>query len=368
MIIAPYVGLGRHELGRLGRPCRQTEPPRSAPSRYGASASAHLQWGHRLSAMETSSPALPVCCPFAAPLLPLCFAAPLLPLCCPCCPFAAPSMGPPPLAMETCPPAHAHTLQWGHRLSAMETLLRPGWESATHLAASMGPPPFGDGNAVSGATVEEFERLLQWGHRLSAMEMTIVQAEVGRGYELQWGHRLSAMETSKSGRARNITSSGFNGATAFRRWKQRLPAKSETPRLRFNGATAFRRWKRSLAGTRRSTRTSRFNGATAFRRWKPKAPCGPWVGASCFNGATAFRRWKRVSANDGISRMLMLQWGHRLSAMETWGNWPLGTGCPQASMGPPPFGDGNEGPSLGHTLDQPMLQWGHRLSAMETSA
>ena len=31
VIVAPYVGLGRHELGRLGRPCRQTEAPRFAP-------------------------------------------------------------------------------------------------------------------------------------------------------------------------------------------------------------------------------------------------------------------------------------------------------------------------------------------------
>ena len=130
-----------------------------------------LQWGHRLSAMETSSPALPVCCPFAARLLPLCcpFAAPsmgpppfgdgnvqsraarLLPVCCPfaarllpfaapllplCCPFAAPLL---PLCclfngatafrrwkrpVPRCPFAvYLLPLQWGHRLSAMETAL-----------------------------------------------------------------------------------------------------------------------------------------------------------------------------------------------------------------------------------------------------
>ena len=66
-----------------------------------------LQWGHRLSAMETSSPALPVCCPFAVYLLPL---------------------------------------QWGHRLSAMETS-SPALPVCCLVAApSMGSPPFGDGN------------------------------------------------------------------------------------------------------------------------------------------------------------------------------------------------------------------------------
>ena len=85
----------------------------------------------------------------------------------------------------------------------------------------MGPPPFSDGNdlrcrgAVGG--VED----LQWGHRLSAMETTSAAAvpsaesktfngatafqrwKLGNGLPaamafsaLQWGHRLSAMETS----------------------------------------------------------------------------------------------------------------------------------------------------------------------------
>ena len=34
VIVAPYVGLGRHELGRLGRPCRQTEPPGPPPGMH----------------------------------------------------------------------------------------------------------------------------------------------------------------------------------------------------------------------------------------------------------------------------------------------------------------------------------------------
>ena len=42
---------------------------------------------------------------------------------------------------------------------------------------------------------------------------------------------------------------GFNGATAFRRWKEVAPTKALSVRESFNGATAFRRWK----GSRRSS-------------------------------------------------------------------------------------------------------------------
>ena len=63
---------------------------------------------------------------------------------------------------------------------------------------------------------------------------------------------------------------------------------------------------------------------------------------TCFNGATAFRRWKLLGGVNGWFMQSQLQWGHRLSAMETW---------LEAYQGRFLFG---------------MLQWGHRLSAMET--
>ena len=137
-----------------------------------------LQWGHRLSAMETSSPALPVCCLFAAP-----------------------SMGPPPFGDGN-----------------MVTI---DGQRYTPFSASMGPPPFGDGNMTDPKTGVTVEVKLQWGHRLSAMETWdwarwwwvpspsfngatafrrwkpgISPDASGTARELQWGHRLSAMETS----------------------------------------------------------------------------------------------------------------------------------------------------------------------------
>ena len=61
-------------------------------------------------------------------------------------------------------------LQWGHRLSAMET--RP-WRK----------------------TCGGLEKL-QWGHRLSAMETRAISLSRCSCWVLQWGHRLSAMETA----------------------------------------------------------------------------------------------------------------------------------------------------------------------------
>ena len=57
--------------------------------------------------------------------------------------------------------------------------------------------------------------------------------------------------------------------------------------------------------------------------------------------------------------------GHRLSAMETSPDITLSDGTIFASMGPPPFGDGNRSGILTIWCGT-KLQWGHRLSAMET--
>ena len=231
----------------------------------------------------------------------------------------------------------------------------------------MGPPPFGDGNGT-------------W------------RKNVKSGFpQLQWGHRLSAMETGRGGRTSRAVSRSFNGATAFRRWKRTGWRNAQHTTTGFNGATAFRRWKqlgvsvpfqfchtasmgpppfgdgnlettgRNLVqdiglqwGHRLSAMEtlvpplvmvmawSSFNGATAFRRWKRqrRRPGPPWCAR--FNGATAFRRWKLVAP--------MLT--------------PVGPEA--ASMGPPPFGDGNDQAFYGGFVELGTLQWGHRLSAMET--
>ena len=136
--------------------------------------------------------------------------------------------------------------------------------------------------------------------------------------------------------------------------------------------------------------------------------------SACFNGATAFRQWKPIRSYDCHLQLKLLQWGHRLSAVETqqaqprvrillrfngatafrqWkhglysitanikiasmGPPPFGSGNYQfrdsrahyhcgASMGPPPFGSGNEDLNRSMITRIIELQWGHRLSAVET--
>ncbi len=198
------------------------------------------------------------------------------------------SMGPPPfgdgnlattlarLAMSASVPK----LQWGHRLSAMETAASKMRRAQMAVTASMGPPPFGDGNLINrcalrspsgcfnGATA--FRRwkptsfwtgevtkgpdsdMLQWGHRLSAMETSFNPTTRNDAVWLQWGHRLSAMETSFNPTTRNDA--------VWLQWGHRLSAMETS-----------------------------------------------------FNPTTR---------NDAV----WLQWGHRLSAMETWLTSPTGTG------------------------------------------
>ena len=203
----------------------------------------------------------------------------------------------------------------------------------------------------------------QWGHRLSAMETGVGVLVLDSAASslrnifsypgLQWGHRLSAMETVQAIRVLHRPSMGpfrrpviqyptspsmgpppfgdgnyrisFNGATAFRRWKQRPP--DSTPSM----FSAMRNTIRQLSsgppfGDGNLTvpvlfvlygilqwghRLSAMETTTVGYSGRPSS--------GTFNGATAFRRWKPVlqpgPALRGVIRYL--QWGHRLSAMET---------------------------------------------------
>ena len=132
---------------------------------------------------------------------------------------------------------------------------------------------------------------LQWGHRLSAVETCERWRKIKWFTTLQWGHRLSAVETAYPTTRQTPLSTGFNGATAFRQWKLPTPLGRKGHSTCFNGATAFRQWKQMDARMGWSSGL-RFNGATAFRQWKQdgcRQGFGMWAG---FNGATAFRQWK----------------------------------------------------------------------------
>ena len=75
----------------------------------------------------------------------------------------------------------------------------PRFALLIHPSASMGPPPFGDGNVHSSPATGVGMLVLQWGHRLSAMETTQAELDAHEAStQLQWGHRLSAMETRRN--------------------------------------------------------------------------------------------------------------------------------------------------------------------------
>ena len=84
----------------------------------------------------------------------------------------------------------------------------------------MGPPPFRRWRFGVRPGRFSIEDTLQWGHRLSAMEISGATNRPSLSMiPLQWGHRLSAMEMCRRATSRRSSLPRFNGATAFRRWR-----------------------------------------------------------------------------------------------------------------------------------------------------
>ena len=108
---------------------------------------------------------------------------------------------------------------------------------------------------------------------------------------------------------------------------------------RFNGATASQRWKDWQRPIRAGISTC-FNGATAPSGGKLQPECCQSRRQPCFNGATAFSRWKADYRLRLYVQAVMLQWGHRLSAVEIGQGNRHRTGHSNASMGPPPLSGG----------------------------
>ena len=205
-----------------------------------------LQWGHRLSAMETRS-----------------------------------STGLHP---------EVHHPSMGHRLSAMETLQQLEMRLEA-MVPSMGPPPFGDGN---------------FGGEYSLMAISGI---------LQWGHRLSAMETAKL-LSSAIKEQSLHGATAFRRWKLAAATIGLTP-------ASILQWGHRLS---------------AMETGKTLLAITPKVNLQWGHRLSAMETYLAKRQKESVGH---LQWGHRLSAMETRGASSEYSGDNTPSMGPPPFGDGN---------------------------
>ena len=137
--------------------------------------------------------------------------------------IAPASMGPPPFgdgnnAEPVRRTGEPHGLQWGHRLSAMETDGMDGG-GVVQGNASMGPPPFGDGNHHWGRDNDYGSHASMGPPPFGDGNHMSSQRSSHLGMSLQWGHRLSAMETPANGPTAASAAARFNGATAFRRWK-----------------------------------------------------------------------------------------------------------------------------------------------------
>ncbi len=204
----------------------------------------------------------------------------------------------------------------------------------------MGPPPFGGGKRRRQVRLTFSLAQLQWGRRLSAVESVWVPANSSNNESLQWGRRLSAVERWRVGVGRLIgqrasmgpppfgggkhrtvaaplvaggASMGpppFGGGKPDRRacvgeqeialqWGRRLSAVESLPASGwatgqlpcFNGAAAFRRWKVQLQGQGMNTEWASM-GPPPFGGGKQDRRRAGVAGCSCFNGAAAFRRWK----------------------------------------------------------------------------
>ena len=131
------------------------------------------------------------------------------------------------------------------------------------LQWGMGPSPFGDGNVETNASDNGgVDTPLQWGHRLSAMETGREGCYYPDSGRLQWGHRLSAMETGRGRLLLPGLGPASMGPPPFGDGNRSPSRSTPSSQRSFNGATAFRRWKGS-ENIRGNRQHPYFNGAVA---------------------------------------------------------------------------------------------------------
>ena len=208
------------------------------------------------------------------------------------------------------------TLQWSHGLSAMDT--------------------------DSAAVRKQYPPDLQWSHDLSAMDTG--QRIIGHDYrgDLQWSHGLSAMDTTASSRPPPPSSSTFNGAIASQPWiHDDKSGKRRTPLV-----PSMEPW--------------------SFSHGYAEGEVGQVVEAA----APSMEPWPlshgyRAAGPLPHGGVLILQWSHGLSAMDTVlvdGSLIVSTE-PNGAMTSQPWIRNSTGDSQLGTSD---LQWSHDLSAMDT--
>ena len=243
--------------------------------------------------------------------------------------------------MSTRDQAH-YMLQWGHRLSAMETIFPAASALAPPEGASMGPPPFGDGNGAG----------LDPKHPANIASMGPPPFGDGNRTEgvddpIPTGYASMGPPSFGDG----------NGAVVVVLLDLDDAASMGPPPFGDGNALMLGAWEYNSPG---------FNGATAFRRWKLLSTTPRHIIVDPLQWGHRLSAMETNQTPTAEALGFLLQWGHRLSAMET--HW---------SIPRPPRS--NCGLQWGHRLSametQPLLnipgmvsvlQWGHRLSAMET--
>ena len=233
--------------------------------------------------------------------------------------------------------------------------------------ASMEPPPFGSGNRAMNRSSSDTRWSLQWSHRLSAVETAVCDVDGLEGIVLQWSHRLSAVETRRTPRRSGSGSRSFNGATAFRQWKRHLV-----------GHTISGYWGASMEPPPFGSGNSLWGGGQRIRSSASMEP-PPFGSGNSIQSPVPTRYWRslqwshRLSAVEtrlGLNRPLkqtLLQWSHRLSAVETTRGVPSRGGPSACFNGATAFRQWKLENRLRPLYEQMKLQWSHRLSAVETA-
>ena len=133
-------------------------------------------------------------------------------------------------------------LQWGHGISAVESINRPNGHHWIQFA-SMGPRHFSRGKKKHHTSSNVTKLTLQWGHGISAVERSCTRSLLNLVSALQWGHGISAVESLVWPGVSKLMMLASMGPRHFSRGKIVYVWGLTMCSRRFNGATAFQPWK-----------------------------------------------------------------------------------------------------------------------------
>ena len=211
-----------------------------------------------------------------------------------------------------------------------------------HLLASMGPPPFGGGNAKRNGADKGYVWRLQWGHRLSAAETTIITYTFrARGFASMGPPPFGGGNPFASFFQKRCLTLASMGPPPFGGGNVRVSLPCQCRAAGFNGATAFRRRKLDYVCVLVGGVCSASMGPPPFGGGNMIVAVQPNVIELASMGPPPFGGGNIHSDRQRMIYKKLLQWGHRLSAAETGASVVNDPPKEPASMGPPPFGGGN---------------------------